>query len=253
MRAADPGAQLTVEQQRAADAGLKGLMPIDGRPFLDFVLASLADAGLQSAGLVVGPHPDPIQTHYAQVSAPLPVSFVVQERALGTADAVLAGERWTAGLPFLVMNADNLYPTAVLRELAMLDGPGLPVFDRNDLLASSNIPPERIRSFALVEVDHTGIVTRIVDKPPDVEIPGPGEAMLVSMNCWRFDSRIFQACRDVAPSPRGELELPGAVMLAVSRGVSFRALPARGPVLDLSRRADAAEVARRLRGIRVQP
>ena len=70
--------------------------------------------------------------------------------------------------------------------------------------------------------------------------------MLVSMNCWRFDARIFEACRDVAPSARGELELPIAVMLAVSRGVAFRAVPARGPVLDLSRRADAAEVARRL-------
>ena len=67
------------------------------------------------------------------------------------------------------------------------------------------------------------------------------------MNCWRFDARIFAACRDVAPSPRGELELPQAVMLAVERGVRFRAIPARGPVLDLSRRADTAEVARRLR------
>jgi dTDP-glucose pyrophosphorylase len=181
------------------------------------------------------------------------VSFVVQQRALGTADAVLAGEDWAAGLPFLVLNADNLYPTPVLRELAALDEPGLPVFDRDDLLASSNIPPERVKSFALVETDHTGIVTRIVEKPSDAEIPRPDQKMLVSMNCWRFDSRIFQACRDVAPSPRGELELPVAVMLAVSRGVTFRALPARGPVLDLSRRADAAEVARRLRGIRAEP
>ena len=37
-------------------------------------------------------------------------------------------------------------------------------------------------------------------------------------------------------------------MLAVGRGVPFRAVPARGPVLDLSRRADAADVARRLAG-----
>ena len=59
--------------------------------------------------------------------------------------------------------------------------------------------------------------------------------MSLSMNCWRFDARIFPACRDVAPSPRGELELPLAVMLAVTRGVPFRAVPARGPVLDLSR------------------
>jgi hypothetical protein len=34
----------------------------------------------------------------------------------------------------------------------------------------------------------------------------------------------------------------------VRRGVRFRAVPARGPVLDLSRRTDAADVERRLAG-----
>jgi glucose-1-phosphate thymidylyltransferase len=69
------------------------------------------------------------------------------------------------------------------------------------------------------------------------------------MNCWRFDARIFDACRDVPASARGELELPEAVGLAVARGMRIRALPARGPVLDLSRRADAADVERRLAGV----
>jgi dTDP-glucose pyrophosphorylase len=253
MRADDPGARLTIAQQRAAEAGLKALMPIDGRPFLDYVLGSLADAGLRSVGLVVGPGADPVHAHYANVAMRLSLDFIVQPEARGTADAVLAAEAWAAGRPFLAMNADNLYPTPVLRELAALDGPGLPVFDRDDLIASSNIPAERLQSFALLEVDSRGILTRIVEKPSDADMPPPGEPMLVSMNCWHFDSRIFAACRDVPASPRGELELPNAVMLAVRRGVAFRAVPARGPVLDLSRRADAEEVARRLRGLHVEP
>jgi len=127
-----------------------------------------------------------------------------------------------------------------------------PHVDREDLIASSNIPPERVQSFALLEVDD-GLLSRIVEKPTDADMPGAGEPMLVSMNCWRFDSRIFSACRDVEPSPRGEFELPIAVGLALRRGVQFRAVPARGPVLDLSRRADTAEVARRLRGAPLAP
>ena len=47
MRAEDPGVQLTPEQEKAASAGLKALIPIAGRPFLDYVLASLADAGIR--------------------------------------------------------------------------------------------------------------------------------------------------------------------------------------------------------------
>jgi UDP-N-acetylglucosamine diphosphorylase / glucose-1-phosphate thymidylyltransferase / UDP-N-acetylgalactosamine diphosphorylase / glucosamine-1-phosphate N-acetyltransferase / galactosamine-1-phosphate N-acetyltransferase len=69
------------------------------------------------------------------------------------------------------------------------------------------------------------------------------------MNCWHFDSRIFGACRDVPRSVRGEFELPEAVGLAIRRGVRFKALRASGAVLDLSRRADAAEVERRLAGL----
>ena len=72
------------------------------------------------------------------------------------------------------------------------------------------------------------------------------------MNCWRFDARIFAACRDVARSPRGEFELPEAVGLAVRRGMPFRVLRASGGVLDLSKRGDAVEVSRRLSDVVVR-
>jgi dTDP-glucose pyrophosphorylase len=82
---------------------------------------------------------------------------------------------------------------------------------------------------------------------------GRKKEILVSMNCWRFDSRIFSACRDVPRSRRGEFELPEAVGLAVARGVMFRALRAAGPVLDLSRRSDTADVEQRLAGVEPRP
>ena len=60
---------------------------------------------------------------------------------------------------------------------------------------------------------------------------------------WRFDARIFDACRDVPASARGERELPQAVGLAAAGGVCFEVIPVRGEVLDLSRRDDVARVA----------
>src|SRR6185369_13292922 len=120
--------------------------------------------------------------------------------------------------------------------------PGLPAYDAGDLVRSSNIPDARIRAFALIDVDEQGYLTGIVEKPP----AGDAIPTLVSMNCWRFDARIFDVCRGVPRSARGEYELPEAVGLAVRRGIRFRAIPAVGPVLDLSRRADTADVERRL-------
>jgi len=303
MRAADPDARLTDRQRAAADAGLKAMIPVNGRPFLDYVLSALADAGVAEVALIVGPDHDEVRRHYAESRpARIDLRFVVQPEARGTADAVLAAASWTGGDPFLAMNGDNLYPVDALARLAALDEPGLLAFERDDLVRTGNIPGERIQSFAVLEVDAGGYLARIVEKPASIETesanlppeggsyrdddarrssrageerrpwtdrpPGGGspspidpvasafrrkDKVLISMNCWRFDARIFEACRHVPRSPRGEFELPEAVALATTRGVRFRALPAGGPVLDLSRRADAADVERRLAGVEPTP
>ena len=267
MRAPDPSAQLTPEQQRVADAGLKAMIPVNGRPFLDYILSSLADAGIRDVALVVGPEHNALRRYYQADAPPVRVGigFVVQDQALGTAHAVLAAERWVQSEPFLTINADNLYPVDALTALAALAEPGLAVFDPEDLIRSGNIPPERIRSFALLDVDGRGYLAGIVEKPEgDQWLPPLGGSTskggrtskggsYISMNCWRFDERIFQACREVPRSARGEFEISEAVGVALRRGVSFKAVPARGPVLDLSTRADAADVTRRLAGISPRP
>jgi glucose-1-phosphate thymidylyltransferase len=261
MREEDQAAILNEAQRHAADTGHKALMPIHGRPFLDYVLGAIADAGLDRIALVVAPDHEALRRRYGRDARPsrVRVSFVVQAEPRGTADAVLAAESWTSGEPFLAMNADNLYPVAALSDLAALAEPGLPGFDADDLVRTGNIPRERIASFALVETDERGYVTSIVEKPQHLLHPQHPQHLLhlthpvVSMNVWRFDARIFDACRDVPRSARGEFELPEAVALAVARGVPFRVIAARGPVLDLSRRADAADVERRLSDVEPRP
>jgi dTDP-glucose pyrophosphorylase len=249
MRAADDRVSLTHGQSSAADAGRKALIPVNGRPFLDYALSALADAGLTDVALVIAPDDAATPRYYAEAPpVRVRVTYVVQEAPLGTADAVRAVAPWAGADEFLVMNADNLYPVGALADLAAIEGPGLPVFEREDLVGSGNIPAERVAAFAIVDVDADGYLTRIVEKPASVISASesrPGEA-LVSMNCWRFDSRIFDVCRDVPRSIRGEFELPEAVGLALCRGIRFKALRARGPVLDLSRRGDVASVARHL-------
>ena len=144
---------------------------------------------------------------------------------------------------FSSLNADNLYPASCLSALIDLDGPGLPGFERDELVRSSGIPASRVGSFALLEVGPDGTLRDIVEKPGEAAAAGAGPRALVSMNVWRFDERIFGVCRDVARSARGEFELPEAVRLAIRRGVEFRVVPAHGPVLDLSRREDVPAVA----------
>jgi glucose-1-phosphate thymidylyltransferase len=244
---------LTVEQAEVAATGQKGLIPIatggrTGRPFLDYLLSDIADAGIRSVGLVIGPEHDALRRQYSDELAPtrLSVSFVIQQEPLGTANAVLAAESFAAGRPFLSLNSDNLYPVESMRALAALDGPGLAAFEREDLIESSGIPPDRFGSFSLIDVDGNGRLRDIVEKPGKAAVEAAGPRALVSMNEWRFDARIFEACRDVPRSARGEFELPEAVRLAVRRGVPFDVVRSKGPVLDLSRREDVPNVTRQL-------
>ena len=225
------------------------------RPFLDHVLSALADAGCTDVCLVVAPDHSGIRAYYEGPGRPARVTlrYAVQEVADGTARAVLAAEPFTGAAAFLVLNSDNLYPAPVLDSLVELDEPGLPGYRRDALVRDSGFPPERVNAFAAIEVDAAGYLTRIVEKPGAAYYETAGPDALISMNVWRFDHRIFEACRDVPRSTRGEFELPEAVGLAVTRGVRFRVVPASGAVLDLSRRSDVALVSERLAGQEPRP
>ena len=246
---------LTVDQAAAAAAGAKGMMPIGTRPFLDYVLSALADAGCTQACFIVAPDHDSIRSYYEGVGRPtrLRVTYAVQPVADGTARAVASAEAFVGADAFLVLNSDNLYPVDVLRSLVTLGEPGLPAFEQASLVHDSGFPADRVAAFAAVEIDPLGYLTRIVEKPGQTYYDAMGPKALVSMNVWRFDPRIFSACRDVPLSMRGEYELPEAVGLAVARGIHFRAVPARGAVLDLSRRSDIAVVSQRLAHLEPRP
>lgn len=256
MRQQHTAADLTADQAEAASSGNKAMMPLAfGRPFLDWVLSALADAGVREACLVIAPDHSEIRKYYSALTLTrIRISFVIQYEARGTADAVLAAEPFVLGDRFLVLNADNYYPAEAFRALMSLgesgNGAGLIAFDRESLLAHSNIDPERIAKYALVDLDENGLLQRIVEKPDAAAMAAWSGAQYVSMNLWSLPPEIFRACRAVRPSVRGELELPAAVQYAIDElNIEFRAIPMKGPaagVLDLTSRADVQTVTARL-------
>ena len=246
--------RLTAAQAAVADAGLKAMMPV-GRPLIDYILSALGDAGVTEACLVIGPEHDAVRDYFAAAEPRrVRVRFAVQERPLGTADAVRAAESAVVTDRFLVINGDNYYPAAVLARLAAMDQPSVAAYARTTLIADGPVPAERVARFALLEVGGDGYLRRIVEKPDARTLGELGPDAPVSMNCWLFDRRIFAACRAVEQSARGELELPLAVQRAIDdRVMRIRAVPVAGPVLDLSAREDVAAVTARLRHVTPEP
>ena len=250
MRREDASAQLAGSQLHAAEAGMKAMIPI-GQPFLDFVLSALADASIGEACIVIGPEHTAIREYYESLCPRrIAIRFAIQEQPLGTANAVLAARAFAADESFVVLNSDNYYPVEVFRALRELGRPGLAAFERESLIRESNIPRERVRDYALLQISADGWLEKIVEKPQE-DCGEPAEEAFISMNCWRFDTAIFRACEQVAQSVRGEFELPQAVQFGISAlGLRFQAVPFRAGALDLSYRSDVSSVAERLARIR---
>ncbi len=250
MRRAQTQDGLSAEQAEAAGSGAKAMMPLGGRPFLDFVLNGLADAGIEKICMVVAPDHVAMRDHYsAQAPERLHIEYAVQSEPRGTAHALQTAQSFADAEEFLLLNGDNHYPVQALQDLRQAQGPALAAFDAQSLL-QPDLPleqrNERLMAYSDLEFDEAGRLTSITEKPTT-------PPRWVSMNCWRLGPSIFEACEAIEPSERGELELPSAVLYSMENlGQDYLAIPAQGPVLDLSSRADVQRVQAALAAIHVR-
>ncbi len=253
MRQAESSVAISDSQSASADVGMKGMIPID-RPFLDYVLSQLADGGITHVVLVIGPEHTAIREYFTQTAPPtrVSISFAIQAEPIGTANAVVAAADHIGAEPFLVLNADNLYPAGAIRELTSRDAAAAVAFDRDALLSDGAIEPERIRQFAVLSINDDNTLAAIVEKPGDSLDPHSDAARWVSMNLWALTPPFVDACRRVSLSARGEYELPEAIGSALQQH-TMHVVRRHDVVLDLSHRRDISRVTERLRGVTAQP
>src|SRR6476619_2081178 len=194
MRRVQDSAHLTARQAEISQSGLKALIPV-GRPFIDYVLAGLADSGYQRVCIVIGPHHTALREHVCTYQhRRLEILFAIQQDALGTANALAAASETVGDTPFLLINSDNYYPKSALVCLRLAKAPAVVAF-RIDGLRRGNISDERLKNFAVLSSSADGILQQLIEKPSNVFGLPEKEPLLISMNCWRFTPIIFDACR----------------------------------------------------------
>jgi glucose-1-phosphate thymidylyltransferase len=201
---------------------------------------------------VIGPQGDVLRDHVQQFSRDrFEIQCVVQTAPLGTAHALAMASEFAAEDPFLTINADNYYPIDVLARLRTGNGSAVAAF-RPEGLCRGNITPDRLRHYALISTDTAGRLMNLQEKPGDVFSMSGDGTVLINMNSWRFTPSIFKACDAIPLSPRGEYELTDAVLYAIRiLREPLEVIEVDEPVLDLSTRADIAEVTRLLAHVEV--
>ena len=93
MKAQTGHENLNSDQAKIANLGIKTLMPMmGGKTLLDFIFESLNSSGFTEICLVIGNEHKNIRDFCA--GKPYKISYAIQAKPLGTADAVLAAEKF---------------------------------------------------------------------------------------------------------------------------------------------------------------
>lgn len=178
----------------------KHLLPIYDRPMVQWAIEALVRAGINDVMLVTG------GTHAGEFLRLLGsghdagldrLSYAYQERPGGIAEALGLAAKYCDGDPVVVMLADNI----VERSLR----PMVEAFARNAvgarILLSEVERPEHLCHLGVPELDSSGRVVRIVEKP---ENP-PSRFAVTGIYC--YEPSVFEVVQQLEPSGRGELEI----------------------------------------------
>lgn len=88
----------------------KPLAPVNGRPFLDYIIGQLLKSNTVTRVILsIGHLADKIVDYYANADFGMPIIFAKEETLLGTGGAIkFAADQYIKGESFLVMNGDSM-------------------------------------------------------------------------------------------------------------------------------------------------
>jgi dTDP-glucose pyrophosphorylase len=208
----------------------KPMVEVGGRPVLWHVLRALRDAGVADAAIIVGYMPEAIRSYFgAGDEVGVRLSYFTQEVQDGTGRAADPAREFLSDGPFFFSFGD------ILTEPAEYAGMARAFLERpTDLLLAVRRVEDPYR-FGVVSLDGDAIL-RIVEKPA----PGTAESNWVNAGIFVTTPSLFDYTAELAPSERGEYEIPDAIRMMIADGLLVRAHKLAAPWRDVGTPEDLA-------------
>jgi len=173
----------------------KQLQPVYDKPMVYYPLATLMEAGISEILLISTPQDIPRFEDLLGDGTPwgLSITYAVQERPGGIAQAFLVGESFVGTDPVALILGDNIFHGALgLAEIVEEFTGGAIVF---------GYPVSDPARYGVVELADDGKVLSLEEKPSrarsNLAVPG----------FYLYDGRVVEMTRRLTPSARGELEI----------------------------------------------
>jgi UTP--glucose-1-phosphate uridylyltransferase len=218
----------------------KEMLPVARKPIVQYVVEELVTNGIEQILFVTGRNKASIENHFdtdPELTRVLSENqkhdllqeldfealranffYTRQRQQKGLGDAILCGENFAGGEPFLVALGDSILglhanSRAVTRLSEVYE-------DRRAscVIAVEEVPVEEVSHYGVVQPENSvGDVFRIVNL---VEKPKPSDAPsnLAIAGRYIFSPVIFDKIRRVHPDKRGEIQLTDAIQLLCEEG-----------------------------------
>ena len=202
----------------------KHLIPIGGKPLLEYLLTSMKTAGLEEVLIVIHYMGEQIQRFFGDGSKlGLQLQYVPQKEMGGTADAIGVIEPFVKE-GFLLIYGDLLVTPNLIKRVLQSHKKEKPT------TTMAVVPVKHPENYGIVKLDDSHI-TEIFEKP-NKETP----TNLANAGIYVFSTEIFQKIRQTSPSSRGELEITDSLRLLLDEKQSILAVQIPGEEwLDVGR------------------
>jgi UTP--glucose-1-phosphate uridylyltransferase len=194
----------------------KEMLPLIGKPVVQYVVEELAAGGIERILFVTGAHKRAIEDHFDDPSVRQKILYTRQPRPAGLGDAVRCADGF-ANQGVVVALGDGVIdpPGIVSRLVEAFES------ERADaVLAVAPIADEEVSRRGIVVIEEEQ-VTDLLEKPEPTEVA----SRTAMMGRYVLGPSVFDALRGLGPDASGEVQLTDALRLVLASGGRIVAVP----------------------------
>ncbi|MFW9880724.1 MAG: nucleotidyltransferase family protein [Candidatus Thorarchaeota archaeon] len=185
----------------------KSMIPIHGRPLLEYIINGLIFAGLNNLIIVVGYRKDQIMDYFQEGDKwKIKIEYLEQKEINGTGGALLICEELIKDSHFFLTWGDILVSYSIYKKI-------IDIFnnEHQDYILVTNYTDDPFKGAAVYSENNYCI--GIIEKPPK----GQSHSNLNNCGVFVFSTELFKVLKRLKPSERGEIELTGGINYGIKK------------------------------------